>query len=416
MNNTFSGLFELRNQDQNTANQGSTSTSFTIPNPNNDIIREGETYHGYGLRMCGAVAGSQPVLTPYLRKIYNNEKQQQQQDQALQDQLRTQKRNEITKLESEIARQETEKTRLLQKQDDTKSNKADIEKELSAAKEKDGEIVKTEKIKLTVGLIILTLLTIYLFIFYSSTFYSAFLLQPGYDDDLSLGMAMLNAKAIPQAWQMGFGAFIFIITAPIIFLGLGYSLHYFMVQKGRIKWFKITALLIVTLSFDFILAYKIGQLLYNFMAINQLSDLEPFSIDLAFSDINFWAVIFCGFIVYIIWGIVFDMIMTAYDGLRSNKHEIDRLRKRIGQLNDDISEIKQKIVNVDGEIAVLNNKKENLESTLNNSILVDLTKIRTALSDFFAGWMTMMSAIGCSQDKQTEAIQTYNNTIAQLFN
>lgn len=408
----FSDIFKLNKVLLNSQEENLPSDSIII---GDDSIKKDETYHQYGLRICGRVTGSQPALTPYLSKIYNEEKRQQHKDEATQLRLKQQLNEEITLLDGDISKKENKKSCLEVKSQDLNDKIIDANERLSLAKSKDGEVNKMARMKLIIGTLILLLLTIYLFIFYSSTFYSAFLYQPNPDSDISLGSAMLNAKAYSEAIQLGFGSFIFIITAPIIFLGLGYSLHFFMVQKGGTKWFKIGALLFITLAFDCILAYKIGELMYNAWAERQWEDVAPFTMDMAIQDINSWAVIFCGFIVYLIWGIVFDMIMTAYEDLRSNKYEINQLNAHISDFKNKLANIKQEIVNVNGEINNLQNKKKGIQDKINNSILVDYTKIRTALSDFFAGWVNMMSALGHSSENQAAAKQIYDDTITQLF-
>ncbi|MCH5219328.1 MAG: hypothetical protein J1F20_02070 [Muribaculaceae bacterium] len=416
MKKIFSKMWDLDGSSQNeTQTKSPLSQNTSIPFIADDNKQENETYHTYGLRICGRVTGSIPALTPYLRKIYNNEKQQQYQDKATQERLRHQLQQEINEVECDISRKETQKSGLNVRLDDIEDKIADTQKDLNQAKAQDGEVNKMARVKLVIGSLILALLTIYLFIFYSSTFYSAFLYQPDPDSHLSVGNAMLNARAYSEAAQMGFGSLVFIITAPIIFLGLGYSLHYFMIQKGNIKWFKICALLFVTLTFDCILAYKIGEVIYNIWASQQWESQPPFTMGMAIRDINFWSVIFCGFIVYLIWGIVFDMIMTAYEDLRSNKHQINQLNLQLDGYKVQKNQIKQDIVSIDGEINSLLSQKNGLNHRLNNSVLVDYTRIRNALSDFFAGWVNMMSGLGHSTQAQDEARRIYENTITQLF-
>lgn len=408
----FSDIWKLNKQtlSQEFEDNNTMSSSFT-----DDAIKEDETYHQYGLRICGRVTGSQPALTPYLSKIYNEEKRQQHKDEATQQRLKQQLSQEISQIDGEIATKENAKDGLNAKIENLIDKVDGAKDALSSAKSKDGEVNKMARMKLIIGSTILSLLTIYLFIFYSSTFYSAFLFQPNPDIDISIGTAMLNASAFSEAFQMGFGSLIFILTAPIIFLGLGYSLHFFMIQKGGLKWFKIAILLFITLAFDCILAYKIGEMMYNNWAARQWDTVEPFSMSMAIHDINSWAVIFCGFIVYLIWGIVFDMIMTAYEELRSNKHEINQLETQISNYKNQINNLKQDIINVEGEINKLDNKKNGILYRLNNSVLVDYTKIKTALSDFFAGWVNMMSALGHSSESQDSAKKIYDETLTQLF-
>lgn len=239
--------------------------------PNDDNKSSGETYSDYGIRICGKVNASLPALSAFLGRIYNAERQRQANDETLQDQLKRQFIDQLAGVAKDLndkrAASQNEQTSI----ECLKDNLNDRENDKIKVMAKDGELNKMAKIKLILGCILLSLLTVYLFLFYSSTFYSAFLLNPNdlIDGDYGLGTAMFNTKALSLAYESGFGALVFILSAPIIFMGLGFSLHFFMVQKSMIKWFKIVGLLFVTLMFDCILAYKIGEMLYNLRAMSQ---------------------------------------------------------------------------------------------------------------------------------------------------
>ena len=40
--------------------------------------------------------------------------------------------------------------------------------------------------------------------------------------------------------------------------------------------------------------------------------MPEYTISMAFQSVNFWMIIFAGFIVYLIWGFVFDFIMESH--------------------------------------------------------------------------------------------------------
>lgn len=226
---------------------------------------------------------------------------------------------------------------------------------------------------------------------------------------------MFNSRALADAWGHGFGEFLFIITAPVIFLGLRYSLHFFMVQKSITKWLKVLLLLGVTFAFDCILAYKIGEMIHTITSWSSLSAIEPFSIKMAVKDINFWAVVFCGFIVYVIWGIVFDMAMTAYENLRSNKHEIQSIQEQIANTQQYIADCNNQLSERKANIARIQAQRQSLSNSLSGNIFINEHQIKTCLSDFFAGWIGLMPALGCSQADQSEAQHIYDTTITTLF-
>lgn len=269
------------------------------------------------------------------------------------------------------------------------------------------------KVKLVIGLVILAILTLYLFVFYSSTFYSAFFKQ--FDANITIGAAMFDSQAIPHALNDGLGELVFILCAPIIFMGLGYGLHFFMLQESWTKYVKTGSVLLITFVFDCILAYLIAEKIYNIQSLMTLSTMPPFSIEIAAHDVNVWAVIFCGFIVYLIWGIVFDMAMTAYEDLRSNRKEILRLENEIQSKKDAVSSEKSTITSNKAKLQDLENRKQALMNEMSQTVHFDPQIIKTALADFFSGWMTMMGALSKPTNEQNKANEIYGSTIQQLF-
>lgn len=379
-------------------------------------INEQETYKNYGARICGKVTAGKDCLAPYLQQIFNAERRKQAQDENLQQQKRCELQNQLNDLDGSIQSVKSEMTKIEADRSISETRIAELKDNLIIAKAKDGEVNKMAKTKMIIGLCIIGILTVYLFIFYSSTFYTAFLFQPTDESlDISLGTAMFNSRALSEAWTHGIGEFLFIVTAPVIFMGLGYALHFFMVQKSFTKWFKVLILFGVTFAFDCILAYKIGEMIHNISSWSSLSAPEPYSIKMAVSDINSWAVVFCGFIVYVIWGIVFDMIMTGYEDLRSNKHEIQSIQEQIANLHQNIADYNNKLSQQRASIVLFQTKRDNINNRLSSSVFINEHQLKTCLSDFFAGWIGLMPALGCSQSDQADAQHIYDTTISTLF-
>lgn len=382
--------------------------------PTGDRLRQSdETYKQYGLRICGQVTAGLHALNPMLTEVYNSERNHQINNEALQEQYKQEIQRNISSVDNSIAVVNAK----IEQSDNLLNSKAatlkDLNQRLIEAKNKNGDINKTARVKLIIGTVILAILTVYLFIFYSSTFYSAFFKV--FDGDISVGQAIFDAQAIPHAFLDGFGELMFILIAPIIFMGLGYGLHYFSEQKSWTGYLKAGTVLLVTLIFDCILAYSIAQKIYIIYTSTQLGEFEPFSIMMAVSDINVWAVIFCGFIVYLIWGIVFSMAMSAYESLRSNKTEIMQIQQQIEEIRNNITEEKQNKIDHNAKLEQLKIKKQSLEQDFSRNVHFDTQVIHTALSDFFSGWMSMMNALGRPASEQEQANSIYQSTIATLF-
>jgi hypothetical protein len=108
--------------------------------------------------------------------------------------------------------------------------------------------------------------------------------------------------------------------------------------------------IIVTFFFDFIIAYEIVKKIYDLQALNSLEDLPPYQISMAFSDINFWLIIFAGFVTYLIWGLLFEKFMTdtrkrdhAGEQVRVRQSEIDEIQKEIKRLEGEAETLDQSI-------------------------------------------------------------------------
>ena len=380
---------------------------------NEDAKLQDETYVYYGTRICGKVTASLPALSAFLPRVFNAEKQRQVDDEELQQMRKQQLVKDLEDTENDIALTKSEIIKKENRIREIDESIAEVREKLIEAKSLNGEINKMAKVKLIIGLVILAILTLYLIVFYSSTFYSAFFME--FDVDLSIGKKMFDPKAFRNAWDNGVGELIFIMCAPIIFMGLGYGLHFFMQQDSWTKYLKTGCIVAITFIFDCILAYLISQKIYDMEILTKVGDYPEYNISMAVRDVNVWAVIFCGFIVYIIWGIVFDMTLTAYEDMRSNRKEILKLEDNIQVKRDSLSHEKQHLTTVKADMEVLENKRQSLMKSMTQTIHYDTHIIRAALSDFFTGWMTMMNGLSRPKHEQDEANEIYNTTINQLF-
>lgn len=418
VNNTqkgLKGLFSFPNKSPQPA-----SPSIAVPqtqNLNPDEIATGETYVHYGTRICGKVAGSITVLDTFLQKVLQYEYNAQSKDTQLQQQMRNTINSEIINIQTQINQEnnneEAQKNQLQALNDSMLQKQQEKEAKVANAKEGNKEAI----LKRNIGLIILIPLTLYLFTFYSSTFYSAFFLNAEEAvNTLANGLmgAMFNARAIPQAWQDGIMELIFVVSAPIIFLGLGFSLHIFSTQKGWTKYFKMAAIVLVTFIFDCILAGKIAKMFYDISAMNSLTPMPPFTLEMAIHDLNFWMVIFSGFVVYIIWGLVFSFTWSAHVEINTNASAIKEIDLQIQHIGDQQSAINSNITAIRNKILQLQGDLQQKQNSLSSKVQIDLGRIKAVLADFFSGWMVGMSMLGCSPDQQGQAQGIYNNYVANL--
>lgn len=241
-----------------------------------------------------------------------------------------------------------------------------------------------------IGVLILLLLTIYLFIFYSSASYSAFFKEFKVDD-IIVTKAIFDANAIGSALKDGVTELIFILTIPFVFIGLGYLIHKFQEGKGFGKYAKIAALLIITFIFDSIIAYEITEKIYNIKKDNDLAGtLSDFSVALAFKSVSFWLVIFAGFVVYLIWGFVFDFVIDAHSKLDIVKVNIKMKREQIVTLEQEINQYQNTVteLRISGE---KNNAEMKKLKQVIDSTIIHPKAVKEVLSQFMVGWYAWLS-------------------------
>ena len=397
-------------------NSAPTPEQAVIPQPQNpNNKQEGETYRHWGLRVCAIASGSCYVLKPYLHNVYNYIHKEQIANEELQEAERKKTQSQIEQTQNNIAVLNDRLNDCKQRQQDKKDRISELNAEKTELKNKAYEVNKTAKLKLILGLIILVPLTFYLFLFYSSTFYSAFFKDFGASANVL--NSMFDAEALSKALETSVTELCFVLCAPIIFMGLGFSLHFFTIQKTWTKYIKMAAIICITFIFDAILAYMIGKHLHEMEVIIGTAPLgSTYGFSEAISDINTWAVIFCGFIVYIIWGIVFDMVMSAYDQLDLNKINIKSIDAQVAALKTEISTEKQNEQNINNQINSHNNQISHLTTLLGKTVIIDKGAIRTEMTNFFTGWASQMNVLGMTEKDLQDANATFENTIKSLLN
>ena len=399
-------LDSLFKREKSIADVATTSKEPVSPNDR----RQGETYYNWGLRMCATVMGSSYALSPFLQKVYTDIYNEQARNVELQEQFRKNTQAQIDEHNNNIESLKTQIANHTNKLSENKGRIEDLESQKADLRTQGKTINKGAKIKMILGIIILIPLTFYLFLFYSSTFYTGFLMDTAdVTESAGVAMAMFNPHALGGAWAKGITSFFLILSFPVVFLGLGFGLHFFSVQQNKSKYLKMGAILLVTFLFDCIIAYKIGKFLYDIEGMwKEQSDIYSFG--MAIGDINTWAVIFCGFIAYIIWGIVFDMAMSAYSKLDMNKEETKAIDAKIQIVKDENGRINEQIADCNNQINIISS----LMAKLSNHVNINFSVIKHEMTNFYNGWITQMGVLGCSQQEQSLANATFQNTLNTL--
>jgi hypothetical protein len=360
------------------------------------------TYKNWGFQSAGNHNGREIPFGGMLNLV-----RQRFQKEALEDENERKKvindaQNELDKKELQISNKEKEITIISDSKISVLKEKIEnLKKDIIRIKENPEELLKDKlgKAGLIIGGFILTALTIYLFIFYSSASYSAFFKEFKIDTDLGTASSIFDPKALEVASE-NITELILIITIPFVFLGLGYLIHKFQEQKSYKSYLKILGLIIVTFVFDFILAYEITEKIYNIKKEGSFQDMPDYSVSLAFQSVNFWLIIFAGFVVYLIWGFVFDFVMEAYDKLDIVKQAIKAKETEIKLYEEDVVKNESAIDSLNKEIAALQLECKDYEKIISgNTIIINWQGYELSIFEFTSGWTHWMSARGQWQNK-----------------
>ncbi len=367
----------------------------------NVVVSSSVNWKKEGINNAGTAQGDSNAFRAGFQSCFARTKKSQEIDQALQDKMKKQLQNEKIALEGNLATEKDKLDGVTHKLQTAKDRVEDKKREITDVQQGIVNKEKTIRLNFIIGTLITAFLTIYLFIFYSSTAYSAFFRNFDVSDNVQ--EAMFDGNAIFDAFSSSFFQGCFILFMPVIFLGLGYVAYSLSVSSSGLgKYAKIGLLYLLTFAFDFLLAYKISWSFYDLSAALSLSEIPPFSIGIAFQDMDFWIVIFCGFVSYVIWGLVFSFTMNHYDRLTNNKYELDALRGELDSLQgevvalqSDVSGCQQKINTLDAEIKQKTNE-------LDTAVRYDYNQIKQSLADYFLGWTSFFALSG----QDTSALNT----------
>ncbi|WP_278378469.1 beta-carotene 15,15'-monooxygenase [Chryseobacterium arthrosphaerae] len=383
------------------------------------------TYHESGYRDSSRTNGNHSTLSICLDAVYskfqNEEKEMVEKQQKLKESYVNEQKNKETEIKALTVSQETKEELLKNKNREIENHQHTIENlkaeilDLPRNPEKHNvKATKGASAKFWIGLFLLIPITLYLGTFYISTSYSAFF--KSFDAKSTVIQSVLDAQAFSKAWNEGVIEGAFVTLIPFVFLGLGYLIHMFWENKTRANYIKLGLLFMVTFIFDCILAYEIESKLYE---LNKTFESPPFDIKIAFTKIQFWGIIFAGFIVYIIWGLVFDFVMKEHREKDKIKNEQEIRQKRVEFFQEKISILKKEIEEI---MANIGNTKELIIKTrgrieelqnIIDGVIIPTKDYKLYASEYVQGWITFIGEkIAVSRtEKQTmidDCIATYN--------
>jgi hypothetical protein len=349
------------------------------------------TTNQLGFRSASKSQSNPEAIEGYLEIVY---------DKFLEDQKLDEKglKDRIAKLKAEVQQEKARKQDVIAEINANKRSKEDKEKEIEELEiEKidirNGESETGDTTPFIIGAFITFLLTLYLFVFYSSSGYSAFYgIKPG-----SLGF--INPNVFADATNKGGGVISLIILFPVIFLGLGFLIHDSLEKNKKLdkenkpkQYFVITVLLFITFIADAFIGYKISEGVHtNEFNAGRTDELWRFK--MIFSDINFYLVLILGFVVYVIWGFLLHYVLShPYLKTESEKIKlmIENVNNRISEKRMELSDIIAKIHRLESDIVTQESKVEQKQKDIigyeNGVIPINVSSLKGSVGEFMGGW------------------------------
>lgn len=370
-----------------------------------------------GVNAAGLAQGKVVAYEANLTAEVGRMKQQQANDISKQASWQQDLMNKKSEYETEI----TTKQNLLESEKEKIDDKESQVHSLKAKKNKLETENKTNKnalVNFIIGSVILVGMTIYLFIFYSSTAYSAFFKQFGLDNT-EIVSEMFDSQALSNALNDGATELIFVLLIPTLFLGLGYVIHQFGATSksksaAKLNVLKIVALYLITFIFDGLLAYKISASMYEVKVAGSLEELPPYTLSMASGNVDFWMVIFCGFVAYVIWGLVFSFLMKNYEELHKHTSEINAINTQMEELRNQIATLKTNVTNLKNDIAKLEGEVAKINNSLSQGFVIDWGEIKSALSAFNQGWIAFMTLQNMPTNEIEEVSRIYDKFVDEI--
>lgn len=355
-----------------------------IPNDINEEAKDFKiTFFESGYGSSKSANGNPFVYKACLNNVYMDYKGKCRENENLQNEFKKPYKEEKGKVEIELKKRSSASVIIEESIQKEESNILTFSNDIVEVKnnpEKFGlDVDKKPKAQFYLGLAVIIPITFYLLVFYISASYSAFF--KNFESE-ELAAAIFDGKALTKAINDGWLEGVFIATIPFAFMGLGYLIHMFQKHKHWMFYFKISLLFFIAFVFDAILAYQIEMKIYN---IEKTPDSLPFDINIAFTSVEFWGIIFAGFVVYIIWGLVFDFIMKEYDNFDKIKGFIKTRKEDIKNAKLNISRLEQKLDPIKEEIFGLQGKINDLQRTIDGFIFSDKHYL-TYHAEYVKGW------------------------------
>lgn len=352
----------------------------------------------FGYENAGSVKGDPDIYASYLDRIINGDLVEESY-KGFTDEEKKERIKQIKQLERELKETKSNNAKI---EEEVKEREGKIEEyreqilKIREVKNQDHEKLKEESFssfKFSINLFLLVFLSIYLFFFYISATYKALYVDfEGIAERIAngegTGSIMPGAYELVEALQFNY----LLLLVPVVFFAFGWAFHIILELKNKFKVVFISLLVTVTFIVDFLLALIIHN---NTESAKSLMGLETVHYS---QSSTFYIILFLGFLVYIIWSILLHSLLTEW----SKKQVTRNIKKIIKHHTEDISKLKQGMVNTDEINARIAHYREDISTVFYGNL-------KKYIDQFTSGWLSYLSPSSMKEMKESclHAKQTF---------
>jgi len=336
--------------------------------------------YNFGYEKSGTVKGDPEIYISFLNRIVNGDLVEENY-KGLSDEEKKERREKITILEKELE----EVGAINKKFEDEikiKEKKADEYKQdllqLRESHNQDPGKIKRESFspfKFSINLFILIMLSVYLFFFYVSATYKALYIDfekvaDNIAQGIGTGSVMPGPYELAEALQYNYLLFL----VPFVFFAFGWAFHIILELKHKVRFVFIGLLVALTFIVDFLLAMLIHN---NTEAAKELMGLQTTDWS---SSASFYIILSFGFLVYILWSVLFDTLLREFDKRKISAN----IKKIIKHLNKDIKTIEAKVTPVIEIKEQIKNYREDISTVMHGNL-------KKYIDQFSSGWISFLA-------------------------
>lgn len=347
-------------------------------------------YEDKGFEQAGNMRGSTEGLAICLNRIYQEYKSEVKNDRSAQEERRKPIREKVKKRSGEIDKLQSRIQAIREEKLPSVNNKIEsIQQEKREIRQNPEQVIEETvgKASFYIGTAILACLSVYLFVFYSSASYSAFF-KKFTPEERGVANSIFDAQALTKAYSDGVTELILLLTMPFVFMGLGFLIHMFQQGEGLLRYFKVASIILVTFIFDCILAYEITEKINRLEAMGNFQ-VSEYSVSAAAQDPRFWLIIFAGFIVYIIWGFVYDFVIEEHEKLDAVSRAIRLKQEEAEEAKDKKENLEEQALDLEHEVTEHQAEIDRLQDALDNLVFIP-KQFERRTSAFMVGWISWM--------------------------